>query len=424
MKPALMLLFAVFAFLGSAGAEPLVPVTREPLSPVTREPIAQISYPLSGIELAEGIAQITGTAISPLLGVSSVGAWRYYRTPSEEREQLPWFCHPIAWGIGFALLGLCFLKDVAGTAAPTLLKKPFDFAELFEDKLSALIAGSAFIPFIAAEMARHSQLSSPETSAALLPEMHLAAMPFLAGASATAITALVTAIAVVAFFLVWLSCHAINVLIALSPFTLVDTALKLLKAGLLSLVTATAFVNPWLGVAICFGIVLIAGLVAPWAFRLTLFGSVFSTDLFRFRLFGRTSRSDLAGPRVFVARRFNSIPARTMGRLVREEEERLVFRYRPWLVLPARDAELPAGSFALSKGLLCPVLLHGQEADARTRTILLLLPRYCSQETAIAEHLRIADVRDGAVVRGFKAIGNWMADAVGVGGRKQARLPA
>lgn len=416
MKPALMLLVALFAFLGSAIAEPL-----ESAPP---EPITFASYPLSGIELAEGIAQITGTAISPLLGVSSVGAWRYYRTPAAERERLPWFCHPLAWGTGFALLGLCFLKDVAGTAAPTLLKKPFDFAELFEDKLSAVIAGSAFIPFIAAEMARHSQAASTGPSAALLSEIHFAAMPFLTGASAAVVTTLVTAVAIAAFFLVWLSCHAINVLIALSPFTLVDTALKLLKAGLLSLVTASAFVNPWIGVAICFAIVLVAGLIAPWAFRLTLFGTVFTTDLFRFRLFGRTARSGLSEPRVFTARRFSGIPARTMGRLVCDDEGQLVFRYRPWMIFPARDAKIPTGCLALSKGLLCPVLLHGEAADTRSRTMLLLLPRYCSEVSTIADHLKIPDVRDGGVVRGFKAIGNWLADTLGMGSRNAAKLPA
>lgn len=33
---------------------------------------------LPGIGLAEGISEITGVAISPLLGVSTVGAWKYW----------------------------------------------------------------------------------------------------------------------------------------------------------------------------------------------------------------------------------------------------------------------------------------------------------------------------------------------------------
>ena len=68
---------------------------------------------LPGIGLAEGITQVTGVAISPLLGVSGVGAWQYFRTPETLRDQLPWFCHPVAWGIGAGLLALCFLKDLS-----------------------------------------------------------------------------------------------------------------------------------------------------------------------------------------------------------------------------------------------------------------------------------------------------------------------
>src|SRR3954471_7111864 len=79
---------------------------------------------LPGVALAEGISQVTGVAISPLLGTSAMGAWRYYRTPAEFRDRLPWFCHPAAWGFCFGLLALCFLKDTFGAAAPSILKKP------------------------------------------------------------------------------------------------------------------------------------------------------------------------------------------------------------------------------------------------------------------------------------------------------------
>ena len=44
-----------------------------------------------GVELARTISEITGVAISPLLGVSTVGAWRYFhaRTP-QQLAHLPW----------------------------------------------------------------------------------------------------------------------------------------------------------------------------------------------------------------------------------------------------------------------------------------------------------------------------------------------
>jgi hypothetical protein len=110
---------------------------------------------LPGIALSQGITEITGVAISPLLGVSAVGAWRYWHATASTRDVLPWYAQPWAWGTGLALLTLCFLKDSLGTAVPGVLKKPFDMVELFENKASALVASGAFVPLIATEMVRH-----------------------------------------------------------------------------------------------------------------------------------------------------------------------------------------------------------------------------------------------------------------------------
>jgi hypothetical protein len=79
---------------------------------------------LPGVDLAEGLTQITGVAISPLLGVSTVGAWKYFHTPEARRAQLPWFCRPYVWVTAFCLLGLCFLKDFLGRPPLLLLKSP------------------------------------------------------------------------------------------------------------------------------------------------------------------------------------------------------------------------------------------------------------------------------------------------------------
>ena len=102
-----------------------------------------------GAQFAESISTVTGVAISPLLGTSAYGAVHYYRTPIEKRHTLPWFAQPWFWGPALALVGLCFLKDTAGTALPTALKKPLDVAETVEHKVSGLIAAGAFVPFVA-----------------------------------------------------------------------------------------------------------------------------------------------------------------------------------------------------------------------------------------------------------------------------------
>jgi hypothetical protein len=64
---------------------------------------AQASPP--GTELAKAVSTVTGVAISPLLGASAVGAWKYAHTETPEaREKLPWYAQPWFWVPAFILL--------------------------------------------------------------------------------------------------------------------------------------------------------------------------------------------------------------------------------------------------------------------------------------------------------------------------------
>src|ERR1017187_9954272 len=118
-------------------------------NPVEPGPSTKPATP--GVELANAISIITGTAISPLLGVSAVGAWKYFhaQTP-QQRARLPWFAQPWFWIPAFVLVTACFLKDTVGITAPRLLKKPLDVADAIEHKISGLIATGAFVPLIIA----------------------------------------------------------------------------------------------------------------------------------------------------------------------------------------------------------------------------------------------------------------------------------
>ncbi|MDB3941696.1 hypothetical protein N9406_12115, partial [Verrucomicrobiales bacterium] len=77
---------------------------------VERLGVTEADDRLPGVALAEGVSQLTGVAVSPLLGVSIIGTWKYFTTPEELRDTLPWICHPIFWCIGFGVLLLCFFK--------------------------------------------------------------------------------------------------------------------------------------------------------------------------------------------------------------------------------------------------------------------------------------------------------------------------
>lgn len=388
-------------------------------APATSAPaastVSQRDVHLPGVALAESVTQVTGTAISPLLGVSAVGAWKYVQTPENQRHLLPWYCHPWAWGSGFFLLSLVFLKDFLGTAAPGIVKKPLDFAELFEDKASALVASTAFVPLVALAMAQVDAipLAQQPTAMASSAELGFASVPTLAMMENPWVRfAIYTPVLMVCFLVVWLSSHAINVLIALSPFSMVDTLLKLSKAGLLIMVTAASFIHPLLGLAICLPIIALAAYLSGWAFRFGVFGTMFGWDLLLSR---RVTEEDVKeGVRCFTARKLLGVPVRTYGTLKVNELGMHVFRHRRWLVATAQELTLEQPLDGVTKGMLHPTLTR-RDMEGRARATFLLAPRYRSSEEHIGTHLGIQEITDSSLRRGLKAVKVWFTEAVSMG---------
>ena len=354
-----------------------------------------------GVDLAEGISQITGVAVSPLLGVSASGAWRYYHTPTQYRGALPWYCRPEIWGTCFALLAACFLKDAFGTVVPGVLKKPFDMMELFESKLSALVASTAFVPLVMAEMARHQN----QTTAQLFVQdaHHPVALAVFN------MSLLYIPLGVAAFMVVWMTGHAVNVLVALCPFGAVGTVLKLLKTTVLVAIVGTAFLNPFLGAGFALLIIGLAAFLAGPAFRLTVFGTVLAVDTMLPWRAKRVATPD--APHVFTAHGVPGVPARTFGRLKRDTDG-VVFCYRPWLVLAPQEVSLPSGQFVMAKGVWYPSLLVSAGSSNSCHTMLNFPPRYRGCEQVIATHFEIHEIRESVLNRGLKAIRAWFTEVL------------
>ncbi|MBI5383735.1 MAG: hypothetical protein HZA90_03520 [Verrucomicrobia bacterium] len=373
----------------------------------TKSPPAA-SKPPPGVEAAQALSTITGVAISPLLGVGAVGAWKFYHTPGEQRARLPWFAQPWFWGPALLLVALVFVKDALGPGVPTALKKPFDAAELVENKISALVVVGAFVPLVA------SIFHSAEQSSWLGP-MGLAAID-----PSPLLNLLIVPVAMVAFLIVWLAGHVINVLILVSPFGTVDAALKAFRLFLISTVTITAFMDPYVGAAWSLIILLISYLIAGWSLRLTVFGSVFAWDFLTFRRV-RFQPSPTVNW-VFTARKIEKVPIRTCGRLSRDEQGRLVLNFRPWLVLPRRTLVLPEGKYFVGRGLFYPEVrkIEGEEEP----TQLTLPPRYRTHEEEFAKAYELGAVQDIGLRKGFKNLWRWLKGLFGFRKKAPAEVAA
>ncbi len=365
-----------------------------------------------GVEAAQALSTITGVAISPLLGVSAIGAWKYYQylhTAEPNRRPLPWYAQPWFWIPGLLLVGIVFAKDVMGPAVPTALKKTFDLAEVFENKISALVVAGAFVPLIAAIF------GSVTDDESLLRGLGLAlAHPI------SLLNVFTIPVAMVVFLMVWMAAHVINVLILISPFATVDAALKALRLFFLGTVLVTAIINPFTGAAWSVVIILTAYLLSGWSFRLTVFGTVFAWDLMTLRHQRFTPKPGMNW--MFTARQIDKVPVRTYGQLARDEQGRLVLTFRPWLVLRPQTLTLPLGQYVAGRGLLYPLLLL--QEGGKDKTMLMLPPRYRTHEAALVSLYQLAGVRDVGLVKGFKAVWSWLKELFGWGSQPAPATPA
>jgi len=380
------------------------------------KPAALPAAKTPGLELAALATQVTGIAISPMLGVSAVGAYRWAQAHTEtEKAALPWFAHPSFWALGLLLVCAVGAKDAFGATLPPGMKKPLDVLELIENKASGLVAAGAVVPSL---VTLGSKLIMQNSGLAAHVELHstgLAMLPVATFDTSWLLSILMVPLSVAVFAVVWLSSHAITVLILLSPWGAIDAVLKGARTALLGLVTATAWIDPVVGATLSVAIIILAYFTAGWAFRLTVFGSVFCWDFFTVR----RKRFELLADNnlVFTGDEIEGVPRRTYGRLHQAPEgDRLTLKYRPWLVLPERTVVVPREGLVVGRGVFySEVLGHDAKTD-QNRTLLLLPPRYVGHEELFARTYHIS----GTCEVGLRRAWSWIKEALGFGGRKPA----
>ncbi len=349
---------------------------------------------------ATALSTVTGVAISPLLGTAALGLYQNHSADTpEEQAALPWYAR---WSFilpALTVVAACAAKDALGTVVPPGLKKPLDILETIENKASGLVAAGAVVPFTMSSLSKMIVGQGPAGD--LLLHSGTATMTVGAIDGAWLLSLLTVPFGIAVFIIVWLASHAINALILLSPWGAIDAVLKGARTALLGLVTLSATINPWIGAALSLVVVLVAYLVAGWAFRLTVFGAVFSWDFFTFGK-GRCQIRAGADHPLFSSNTLASqgVPMRTWGRLRHEPENgKLVFRYRPWLVLPERTLEVKTTAPAIGKGLFFSTLQDGE------RTAFVLPPRYRGhEEDFAAAHGLEGGVRPAGLLKAWGAL--------------------
>ena len=358
-------------------------------------------------KVAAKAAELTGVAVSPLLGLCMVGWLDVIRMPKRELGHLPWFKSPPF--LLFVTLLLCAItfKDTFGEILGPF-KIPLDQLDAIQHQAASTLAFVVVLPGFVDALAGTLQGSLDTVARELGPCGLAYAAQAGSGMGGQAVGYLAQFLAAVlgtaVFVTVWLASSTVNMLLCVAPFPFLGLCLKTLRTALFGLLFVLTVLHPYVGLAASVLVLYLSYRLAGWSFRLMLFGLVLCLDSLLLRW--KWTRPSRKGIRAFGAG-LSGVRVRTMGQL-RVKGGSVIFRYRPWLILPAREIPLPVQSRCRpARGVLMPSILEIDEHHRRA--LVLLPPRYRKHEAEVAGVLGIpAIVKDAGLKRGLRSVMHWM----------------
>jgi hypothetical protein len=351
----------------------------------------------SGESVTKALATVTSTAISPLVGVSVMGAWQYWKTPKESRGQLPFFDKPYFWASVMVLLVLIFIKDTFGGFAP-LIKKPLDAVEVLLVNHASLIL--IVFPVVLNQVA---QVMGAPSIKSLFSQMFSGPVVYAAtvdaGAwhskfsAATAVLYVIVGFAITG--VVWLLGHCFDVLALISPFPFVDFLLKAVRNVIFAVLLGTSIVSPHLGLLLSLIVIVVSFLAFGWALRLSFFGALYATSLLVLLLFDWRERPGSDGRVRAFSAGIKGASNRTYGKLSRSDDGSLIFTRRRLLIGPEKKVVVGrANGFSVGRGIFHPTVVEPIESAGKHRVVFRLLPTYRGAEEEIRAVLACAAVED------------------------------
>jgi hypothetical protein len=378
-------------------AAPLVALGSEygGLHGIQREAGRLDAYMKKGGDIAWRITELTGVALSPLVGLVVIGGIEYYKAKKHD-EPVPWYFSLWFMGAIVLILALITLKDTIGELAP-FLKKPLDALDFVQHKLSGIIAFAVVAPRLVLSVLEPVgqavsslfDLVNPVTAA-------WAAGAAVDGPAGTVGTLLVVAIvvsaliAVLFFTVVWLAAGAVETLILLAPIPFVGLILRSFRLSVFALLMLGAALSPAVGILLSFVILYISYRVLGWSFRLAVFGWVIALDI----LGGRRHFLKIEEQHhvaAFASSAVGGVRNRSYGRLVRKDAS-LVFEYRslPTFSKKRVTMEESPERVGIARGSLLVSVVGPAHAHRRPPTLLWLPPRYRGHEEGVARLLGIS----------------------------------
>ena len=259
-------LFALAPAQEAAEDESILSLDEEAIEEHLSKPFEQLDFrrEYSRAErLMQSFSMITGLAVSPALGAGAMSAWRWWKTPRELRDELPFYCHPWFFLALLAVAALFMVNGWLGSLFP-LLEKPMQLVEQFETRLAALMATPLLFDILAELVPEANGAAAAAREAVLSAGFAFPEVDLFLGLS--------LAFLAFSFVVVLLLTLATNVVILLSPFAFVDTLVRVFRGLFLLALVGASLLHPALG-ALLSGALLVAALVVlRWTARIADYG--------------------------------------------------------------------------------------------------------------------------------------------------------
>lgn len=363
-------------------------VQGEPLKQIDSTGGSAPSYLVkTGNHTTKIIAEATGIAVTPLLGISAVSAYTYYTTPTNLRNSLAWYNSPWFWGIGLAITLIFILNSWVGTIIP-FLKKPMDLVEHFE----GYVSGAICLIILILKFSAPVEVSSTES---------------------VWIHGLTVAVAITSFCAVWLFSHTCSVIILISPWGAIDLLFRGIRFAVVCLIFGAAALNPTLGLIVSLIVTVISLTFSFWSIRLCIYGMVNFTDLLTYSILKR-KKIPVDRIRCFVLGGIKAIPNRTMGYFERISDSEIRCQFRPLPFFKRTEIRFAIEDLSLEKGILATRVVSSKQGK-----LMELSSSYGSIAPKIASDFFNGNVSETKSRGGVGAAVQWIREIVVI--RKESR---
>jgi hypothetical protein len=349
-------------------------------------------YLKKGSDIAYRITELTGVALSPLVGLAVVGGIEYYKA-AKEGKPIRWYFSLWFLGVLALILLLIGLKDTIGELVP-FFKKPLDALDFIQHKLAGILAFCIVAPQLILALLEPVGQAMSSLFWYLDPVSSAYAAGSASGGATGVIgvvlivTIVVCTIAAALFFaVIWLAAGAVEALILISPIPFVALILRGFRLSILGVLGLAVAISPLIGLFVSLVILYTSYRFLGWSFRLCVFGCVLVYD----PLTGRRDYVTIEGKepvRAFSSTGIKGVRNRSYGRLSHAKGS-LVFEYRPWLVLPIRKlvCDEPSERIGIARGTFFPSVIAVTQGHRKHPVLFHLPPRYEGHEQGVAQLL-------------------------------------